>query len=70
MRPLYIVSLEELNTRSVRSFALKQLRHINESTGIRQAGLLADAAWKSLNESSGDIVSVTSRVMIPLIPCG
>jgi hypothetical protein len=68
IRPLYVVSLEELNARSVRSFAVEQLRRIDASMGIRQAGLLAEAVSKSLGESPGDVVSVPSPLMIPLIP--
>ena len=49
--PLYIVSLEELNARSVRSFAVEQLRRIDASMGIRQAGLLAETVSTSLQET-------------------
>ena len=38
--------MEELNARSVRSFAVEQLRRIDASTGIRQAGLLAETAFE------------------------
>jgi hypothetical protein len=38
--------------------------------GIRQAGLLAETASKSLGESPRDFVSVPSHLMIPLIPSG
>ena len=58
IRPLYVVSLEELNPLSVRSFAVEQLRRIDASMGIRQAGLLAETASKSLGESLRDFVSV------------
>lgn len=67
---MYAVSLEELNDRSVRSFAVEQLRRIDASTGIRQAGLLAEAVSKSLRESPGDFFFAPSRFNIPLIPCG
>jgi hypothetical protein len=70
IRPLYVVSLEELNARSVRSFAVEQLRRIDASMGIRQAGLLAETVSKSLGESPRDFVSVPSHLMIPLIPSG
>jgi hypothetical protein len=62
--PLHIVSLEELNARSVRSFAVEQLRRIDASMGIRQAGLLAETVSKSLGESPRDFVSVPSHLMI------
>jgi len=60
--------MEELNARSVRSFAVEQLRRIEASMGIREAGLLADTASKSLSESPRDFVSVASRLTTPLIP--
>ena len=70
IQPLYVVSLEELNAHSVRSFAVEQLRRIDASMGIRQAGLLAETVSKRVNESPGDFVSVPSHLMIPLIPSG
>jgi uncharacterized membrane protein len=70
IQPLYVVSLEELNARSVRSFAVEQLRRIDASTGIRQAGLLAETVSKRVNESPGDFVSMPSHLMIPPIPSG
>jgi hypothetical protein len=70
IRPLYVVSLEELNARSVRSFAVEQLHRIDASMGIRQADLMAETASKSLSESPRDFVSVPSHLMIPLIPSG
>jgi hypothetical protein len=68
IQPLYVVSLEELNARSVRSFAVEQLRRIDASMGIRQAGLLAETVSKGVNECPGDFASVPSHLMIPLIP--
>ena len=67
MRPLYLVSLEELNTRNVRSFAVEQLRRINASMGIRQAGLLANTASICLTEFLNDPAAVASRSAIPQI---
>lgn len=67
---MFVVSLEELNERSVRSFAVEQLRRIDASTGVRQAGLLAETVSKSLSESPKDFVPVPSHFMIPLVPCG
>ena len=68
---MYVVSMEELNARSVRSFAIEQLRRIDASMGIRQAGLLAETLSKRVNESSGDSTSEPpSHLMIPLIPYG
>jgi hypothetical protein len=58
------VSLEELNARSVRSFAVEQLRRIDASMGIRQAGLLAETVSKSLGESPRDFVSMPSHLAI------
>ena len=60
--------MEELNARSLRSFAVEQLRTIDASMGIRQAGLLADTASKRLSESPRDFVSVASRLTNSLIP--
>ena len=68
---MYVVSMEELNARSVRSFAVEQLRRIDASMGIRQAGLLAETLSKRVNESLGDSTSEPpSHLMIPLIPYG
>ena len=68
---MYVVSLEELNDRDMRFFAVEQLRRIDASMGIRQAGLLAETVSKSLGESPRDeFASVPSHLMIPLIPSG
>ncbi|KAF2191228.1 hypothetical protein K469DRAFT_720220 [Zopfia rhizophila CBS 207.26] len=48
---LFIVSQEELNDRSERSWAVEQLRNINASMGIRHARLLADFASQHLKVS-------------------
>jgi len=65
IRPLYIVSEEKLNAPSVRFWAVKQLRRINVSMGIRQAGLLADTVSQSLNESPRDFACAPSHLLIP-----
>lgn len=65
--PLYIVCLEELNTRELRSFAVDRLRQIDESMGVRQAGLLADTVSERLNSSSGSHLLVPIRYSIPLV---
>ena len=70
IQPLYVVSVEELNARSVRLFAVEQLRRIGASMGIRQASLLAETASKSLSESPTDIVSMPTHLKIPLMPLG
>jgi hypothetical protein len=48
IKPLSIVSQEERNSPSVRHWAVDRLRQINSSTGIRQAGLLADTVSQSM----------------------
>mgnify|MGYP003623027761 CR=1 FL=1 len=53
IRRLYVVSLEELNACSVRSFGVEQLRRIDASMGIRQAGLLAETVLKRVNKPEG-----------------
>ncbi|KAH7007070.1 hypothetical protein EDB80DRAFT_718179 [Ilyonectria destructans] len=68
IRPLFVVALEELNTRSIRGFAVEQLRSIGESVGIRQAGLLATTISKTLDESPRSCVPLPNLFTIPLIP--
>ncbi|KAH8680288.1 hypothetical protein BGZ61DRAFT_456511 [Ilyonectria robusta] len=68
IRPLFVVALEELNTRSIRGFAVEQLRSIGESVGIRQAGLLATTISKTLDESPRNCVPLPNLFTIPLIP--
>jgi hypothetical protein len=70
IRPLYVVSLEEQNPRNVRAYAIEQLRHIDASMGIRQAGLLADTVSKQLNKFPRDLFSVPRHLMMPLMPFG
>lgn len=67
--PLYVVSQEELNGRSEREWALEHLRRINESMGIRQAGVFADAAAQSLkNDLPSRFVLTTRRSESQPIP--
>jgi hypothetical protein len=44
--------LEILNTIGLRVFAVRQLRAIDASMGVRQASLLADTAAKTFDGSS------------------
>jgi hypothetical protein len=66
--PLYIVSREKLNAHRVRSFAIEQLRRIDASMGIRQAGLLADTASKGIGESLAECMSVPDCITDSLMP--
>ena len=65
VRPLYVVALEQLNAHKVRSFAVDQLRLVESSMGIRQAGLLADAISRSF-DGGGEILD-TSDCTVPLM---
>jgi hypothetical protein len=47
--PLLVVSQEDLNHFRVRYWALRQLRRIGSSLGIRQPNLAADGVSRSLN---------------------
>ncbi|KAK5221307.1 hypothetical protein LTR99_006868 [Exophiala xenobiotica] len=52
IQPLYVIALETLNTIDLRAFAVRQLRAIDASMGVRQASLLADTAAKTFDGSS------------------
>ena len=54
VEPLYVVASEQHNPEDVRSFAIKQLRHIAAVIGVRRAALLADAAVASSKDMSSD----------------
>ncbi|KAK5464680.1 hypothetical protein LTS15_001242 [Exophiala xenobiotica] len=53
IQPLYVIALETLNTIDLRAFAVRQLRAIDASMGVRQASLLADTAAKTFDGSMG-----------------
>lgn len=44
LEPLYIISIEDVNPTDLRLFAIKQLRRMSYSMGVRQAGILAEQA--------------------------
>ncbi len=46
--PLFLVAVEQRNDLGLRSLAVRHLRYINASLGIREAGLLVDTAALSL----------------------
>ena len=60
IQPLYLVALTELNTRTVRTYAVTHLRRIAASTGVRQAVLLADTATQSIGQST----RLSNRILI------
>lgn len=62
--------MERRNSRTVRLFAVEQLRRIDAEMGIRQAGLLAETVAKRIDPSPGEVVDESLEFMIPLIPCG
>lgn len=64
MYPLHIISLELLNPKDVRAFAIKQLLRIETTLGIRQTGLVAREAAQHLDCSHED---ETSSMCIPSI---
>ncbi|KAH7176826.1 hypothetical protein EDB81DRAFT_50387 [Dactylonectria macrodidyma] len=68
IRPLYVVALEELNTRDLRLFAIEQLRNIGHCVGMRQTDLLATTVAKTIDESPRDILTGPTLFTIPLIP--
>jgi hypothetical protein len=48
VQPLYVISIEELNTPALRLFAISELRRMSISMGIRQAELLAENSSKRI----------------------
>ena len=54
IQPLYFVALTELNTSTVRAFAVERLYGIATSTGVLQAALLADTAARSFSKNAND----------------
>jgi hypothetical protein len=76
IEPLYLVAMESLNSPEVRHFAIEQLRCVDTTMGIRQAGLLASMACESLMTIDSDYIltdsvavasTATSPSQIPVI---
>ena len=48
VQPLYVISIEELNSSGLRRLAISELHRMSTSMGIRQAGLLAENSSKRI----------------------
>ncbi|KAJ6005300.1 hypothetical protein N7451_003244 [Penicillium sp. IBT 35674x] len=61
VQPLYVISIEELNSSELRRLAISELRRMSTSMGIRQAGLLAENSSKRIGLLDHDSGNYCSR---------
>lgn len=48
--PLYIMSIEQANSRAIRLFAMKELGYLGATMGLRKAAQLGELAAERLNQ--------------------